>query len=399
VAKKTTKQDENTKKTPKTTTKKTEGNFFDDLLKKVGVEMPVAADVDLYSNITFYDTGSYALNAAISGSTSGGIASKVTALAGEESTGKTYIALQIIKSFLAVHPKAHAFIFDSEDDPSKGVASLVERDIDPKRVHIMRVRTIQEFRNSIIRILNGYLETPAEKRLPMFMCLDSLGNLSTHKEVTTIDKELVNEKGEDVADMTRPKLIRGLFRVLSIKLGEAGVPLLITNHTYDSQSSYTPQKEMAGGGGLKYAASTIIFLSKSAYKEGDEINAKEKGREVIGVKLTAYIEKSRFTKNGKSIQLLLHHESGLDRYWGLFDLGLKRELIVKDGNFYTFPDGQKGTRREIVYSPAKYFDSNAAAFDELCQKEFRFGKGEITPPNLEDEPEEEAEESVESAEN
>ena len=120
---------------------------------------------------------------------------------------------------------------------------------------------------------------------------------------------------------------------------------------------------------------------------------------MIGVKLTAYIEKSRFTKNGKSIQLLLHHESGLDRYWGLFDLGLKREVIVKDGNYYTFPDGQKGTRREIVYSPAKYFDPNAEVFDDLCKKEFRFGKNEITPPSLEDEPEEETEEVAETAEN
>jgi hypothetical protein len=260
----------------------------------------------------------------------------------------------------------------------------------------MRVKTIQQFRNSIVRILNGYLETPEAQRLPMFMCLDSLGNLSTHKEVVTIDTEAVNEKGEDVADMTRPKLIRGFFRVLSIKLGEAGVPLLMTNHTYDSQNAYATQKEMAGGGGLKYAASTIIYLSKSAYKEGDEVNDKAKGREVVGVKLTAYVEKSRFTKNGKSIQLLLHHATGLDRYWGLFDLGLKRELIVKDGNFYTFPDGQKGSRREIVYNPAQFFDPNMVAFDDLCKKEFRFGKSEIIPPNIEDEPEEETEETPES---
>ena len=157
--------------------KKTEGNFFDDLLKKVGVDMPVASEVDLYANIRFYDTGSYALNAALSGSTSGGIASKVTALAGEESTGKTSHRSANHQELFDGHPKAHAFIFDSEDDPSKGVASLIERDIDPKRVHIMRVKTIQQFRNSIVRILNGYLDTPEEQRLPMFMCLDSLGNL------------------------------------------------------------------------------------------------------------------------------------------------------------------------------------------------------------------------------
>jgi hypothetical protein len=245
MAKKNAESDDNDKKKKVTkSSKKTEGNFFDDLLKKVGVEMPVASEVDLYADIKFFDTGSLALNAALSGSTNGGIASKVTALAGEESTGKTYIALQIIKSFLDADPKAHAFIFDSEEDPSKGVASLVERDIDPKRVHIMRVKTIQEFRNSVIRIINGYLDTPEEKRLPMFFCLDSLGNLSTHKEVMTIDNELVNEKGEDVQDMTRPKLIRGIFRVLSIKLGMAGVPMLITNHTYDSQSAYVTQKQM-----------------------------------------------------------------------------------------------------------------------------------------------------------
>jgi hypothetical protein len=144
----------------------------------------------------------------------------------------------------------------------------------------------------------------------------------------------------------------------------------------------------SGGGGLKYAASTIVYLSKSNYKEGDEVNDKAKGREVIGVKLTAYMEKSRFTKYGKSIELLLHHDTGLDRYWGLFDLGLKRELIINNGKTYTFPDGQTGTRREIVYNPAKFFDPNMAAFENLCNREFRFGKNEILPSNVEDELEE-----------
>jgi RecA/RadA recombinase len=382
-----------TTKTPKTK-KKTEGSFFDDLLEKVGLEIPVAAKSDDTKNIKFLSTGSLMLNALVSGSMNGGIAAnKITALAGEEATGKTFIALQCVQNFLDNNPKGEVFIFDSEDDPSKLKGTLEQRGIDPNRVRVRRVNTIQDFRHKAIQIIDKYLEYDEAKRPPMFFVLDSLGNLSTLKELHDTAKNALNKKGEDIRDMTRTSLIRGLFRVLTIKLGEAMVPLLITNHTYETMNPYGASKAMSGGGGLKYAASTIVFLGKKKLRDEE--------KDVIGSILTATLDKSRFTRYGLSAELLLTHAAGLDRYWGLFDFGVETGLLIKGTgipdkadkagkkngikvNDYKFPDGQTASRKEIEANPAQYFESpeNFAAFEEQCAKSFLFGTGEA-PPVLE----------------
>lgn len=365
-------------------TKKTEGDFFDTLLKKAGVELPVVAH-KVENPTRFFSTGSLMLNALVSGSMAGGLAgNKITALAGEEATGKTFIALQTVQYFLETNPTGHVFIFDSEDDPSKSDGTMSERGIDTSRVHVKMVKTIQEFRQLAINIIDAYLEQDEASRQPMFFVLDSLGNLSTLKELHDTAKGALNKKGEDVRDMTRTSLIRGLFRVLTIKLGEANVPLLITNHTYQTMNPYGEATTMSGGGGLKYAASTIIYLTKAKLRDDD--------KEVIGLKLTAKLDKSRFTRQGLKAELLLTHENGLDRHWGLFDLGKESGLLVagtgindkgktgKNGikvNDYKFPDGQIASRKEIEANPAQYFESeiNFAAYEELCAKTFLFGNG------------------------
>ena len=359
--------------------KKSEISFFDELLDKVGLDIPVAAKTDDTQHIRFLSTGSLMLNALISGSMNGGIAAnKITALAGEEATGKTFIALQCVQNFLDTNPTGEVFIFDSEDDPSKLKGTLVQRGIDPNRVRVRRVNTIQDFRHKAIQIIDKYLEYDEAKRPPMMFVLDSLGNLSTLKELHDTASNALNKKGEDVMDMTRTRLIRGLFRVLTIKLGDAMVPLLITNHTYESPDMYAGKK-MSGGGGLKYAASTIIFLGKKKHRDED--------KEVIGSILTAVLDKSRFTRYGLQAELLLTHARGLDKYWGLFDFGLESGLLLKGtgekgnkirANYYKFPDGQIASKAEIIAHPAKYFDvpENFAAFEEQCAKDFLFGSGE-----------------------
>jgi RecA/RadA recombinase len=368
--------------------KQSDSAFFDELLSDAGVDIPVASEVDETAVTKFYDTGSLLMNAQISGSMNGGMAgNKITALAGEEATGKSFIALQIVKNFLDDNPKGNVFYFDSEDAITEQM--MAERGIDTSRVRKTRVKTIQQFRQMAINIIDGYLEADPDTRPPMMYVLDSLGNLSTTKEMTDIAAGSVNKEGEEVRDMTRPGLIRGLFRVLTIKLGEGNVPMLMTNHTYESMDMYSGPK-MSGGGGLKYAASTIIFLSKTKLRDESDKS------EVLGSVLTATLDKSRFTKFGTKTQMLLSHASGLDRYWGLFDLGKEEGLLVlgtgldtKKGqngiktNHYLFPDGQIATKREIEANPAQYFEvpANFVAFEELCAKTFRFGKGEVAPPD------------------
>jgi RecA/RadA recombinase len=236
--------------------------LFQSLLKETGNEFASVvqdgtdADVDGYVN-----TGSYALNALLSGDVFGGMPNnKVTALAGEPSTGKTFYALNIARQFLQDNQEGGVFYFESESAITKDM--MESRGIDTSRVFLLPVTTIQEFRTQAVRILDKYLEEKESDRKPIMMVLDSLGMLSTQKEVSDI------AEGKDTRDMTRAQLVRGAFRVLTLKLGRAKVPMIITNHVYDVVGSYIPTKKMGGGDGLTYAASTIIFLSKKKEKQG-----------------------------------------------------------------------------------------------------------------------------------
>ena len=205
----------------------------------------------------FIDTGSYIFNELISGSLQGGLpGNKITELSlNESATGKTFFVLGMVKNFLDNNPDANVVYFESESALTK---DLVEsRGIDTKRIAIMPVTTVQEFRTQSLRVLDSYLEIDESKRKPLFMVLDSLGMLSTTKEIEdTAD-------GKETRDMTRSQVVKGSFRVLTLKLGKAKVPLVITNHTYDVIGSMFPQKEMGGGSGLKYASQlSYTYLRK-----------------------------------------------------------------------------------------------------------------------------------------
>lgn len=203
-------------------------DIFGELLKTTGNEYAAVVEdgIDAGDVSGFISTGSYTVNALLSGSIYGGLPeNKVTALAGSPSTGKTFFALNIVREFLRTKPNGFVFYFESESALSKTMVE--DRDIDVKRVAIVPVGTVQEFRTQATKVLNKYMEKDAETRPPMLFVLDSLGNLSTDKEVEDISK------GNDTRDMTRAQLIRGAFRVLTLKLGKAKVPLIVTNHTYD----------------------------------------------------------------------------------------------------------------------------------------------------------------------
>src|SRR5512135_2547060 len=167
----------------------------------------------------YVDTGSYAMNALLSGSIYGGMPqNKVTAFAGEPSVGKTYYAINVCKQFLKDNPDGFVFYFETESAISKKM--LVDRGITTKRIAIVPVGTVQEFRTQAVKMLDNYMEQ--KDAPPMMFVLDSLGMLSTTKEMEDI------AAGKDTRDMTRAQLIRGAFRVLRLKLGKANVPLIVT---------------------------------------------------------------------------------------------------------------------------------------------------------------------------
>ena len=334
-------------------------DFLKDIIKEVGNEYAsiVSDGVEAGDVDSFIDTGSYIFNALLSGSIYGGLASnKITAIAGESATGKTFFLMGIVKNFLDKNPNAGVIYFESESAITKQM--IIDRGIDPDRMVIMPVTTVQEFRTQSLKVLDSYLLQPESQRQPLFLCLDSLGMLSTTKEVEdTAD-------GKETRDMTRAQVLKAAFRVLTLKLGRAKVPMVVTNHTYDVVGSMFPQKEMGGGSGLKYAASSIIYLSKKKEKDGTE---------VIGNIIHCKNHKSRLTKENKMVDVRLTYDKGLDKYYGLLELAEKYGIFKKVSTRFELPDGSKQFGKTILNDPLTYFtDDVMKQLDESANKEFKY---------------------------
>ena len=331
--------------------------FLKDITKAIGNDYAELVD-NVDDTITFIDTGSYIFNALLSGSINGGLpANKITALAGESATGKTFFLMGIVKNFLDSNPNAGVIYFESESAITRQM--VIDRGIDPKRMVMMPVTTVQEFRTQSLKVLDKYLEKNESERQPMFICLDSLGMLSTTKEVED------TAEGKETRDMTRAQVLKAAFRVLTLKLGRAKVPMVVTNHTYDVVGSMFPTKEMGGGSGLKYAASSIVYLSKRKEKDGTE---------VVGNIVHCKNHKSRLTKENKMVDVRLTYDKGLDKYYGLLELAEKYEIFKKVSTRFELPDGSKQFGKTILNDPEKYFTEDIMhQLDIAAETEFKYG--------------------------
>lgn len=335
-------------------------SFLNNVIKELDNEFASIVDEGIAAGdcSSFVDTGSYILNALVSGSIFGGLPqNKVTALAGESSTGKTFFALSIVKNFLDQNPDGEVAYFESESAISKDMMEV--RGIRTKNVGLVPVTTVQEFRTQAIKIVDEYMKFKTEDRPPMLFVLDSLGMLSTTKEVQDATD------GKETRDMTRAQVIKSIFRILSLKLGRAGIPLIVTNHTYDVVGAYVPTKEMGGGTGLKYAASSILFLSKKKEKDGTE---------QVGNIIKVKAHKSRFTKENSIVETrLFFDERGLDKYYGLLELGQEHGVFERVGNRVKTEHGNVYPST-IYKDPEKYFTPEVLqALDECAKKEFCYG--------------------------
>ena len=206
------------------------------------------------------------------------------------------------------------------------------------------------------------MQQDVDIRRPLFLCLDSLGMLSTTKEVED------TAEGKETRDMTRAQVLKAAFRVLTLKLSKAKVPMVVSNHTYDVVGSMFPTKEMGGGSGLKYAASSIVYLSKKKEKDGTE---------VIGNIVHCKTHKSRLTVENKMVDVRLTYDKGLDKYYGLLDLAEKYDILKKVSTRYELPDGSKQYAKTINNEPEKYFKKEILdKIDEYTRKKFTYGTEE-----------------------
>ena len=332
--------------------------FINEIIKDIGKEYATLAS-EIQETESYVDTGSFIFNALVSGSVYGGLSgNKITAIAGESSTGKTFFALAVVRNFLLNNPNAIVLYYDTESAITRSL--LEERDIDTDRVVVLNIVTVEEFRKKALQCVDKYLKVPEGDRQPMMMVLDSLGNLSTEKEI----RDALDDK--DTKDMTKAALVKGTFRMLTLKLGQAKVPLIVTNHTYDVIGSMYPTKAMGGGGGLRYAASTIVFLSKRKEKDG---------KDVIGNIIHCKTDKSRLSKENQMVDVRLFYDKrGLERYFGLLELGEIGGLWKNVAGRYDMGDGKKIYAKQILANPETYFTEEVMLkLDQVAKETYSYG--------------------------
>lgn len=337
----------------------TKSPFLKSVLKSINNEYATTVSDGLYTdNYGYIDTGCYVLNALISGSIYGGIPSNtMTGIAAPSATGKTFFLLSIVSNFLKQDPENLVFYFESEAALTSN--NFSSHGIDTERVIIIPVTTIEEFKEQSFAIMSNYIKeySKTEKKPKIFICLDSLGNLSTAKEFDDV------EDGKRSVDMTKAKTIRSTFRILTNTCGLNNIPIVVTNHTYDTMSQYSPQA-ISGGGGFMYAATTILKLGKSQVKENGV---------VVGSEISVTAEKSRKTREKSKVTTFLHHKKGLDRYHGLLEIVREAEIWSYNGRQYEI-DGKKYYGKTIMDDPEKFFTEDVLIkIDSFCKKKFAYG--------------------------
>ncbi len=337
----------------------TTNNFFNDILKELKDEDTYLANEGTSSAefSAYYDTGCYTLNALISGSIYDGFPNtKRLMFAGPSAVGKSFFQLGIVAHHLNADPQAGVILYDSESAITKKM--MEDRGIDTSRVILVDVQTVQKFRTHVLRFCKAYLMQKESTKPKMIMVLDSLGNLSTEKEVGDI------AEGKDTKDMTRAGLIRGCFRAITVPLAKAKIPMVITNHTYSSMDLYS-QEVLSGGKGSVYAGDQIVMLSKAQDKEGTE---------VLGSIITARNFKNRFAKEKALVKLRLRYDTGLDKYYGLLEIAERGGLISKVGNKYELPDGTRAFEKAIYKDPERFFTPDFLKdIDRVCGDLFKYG--------------------------
>lgn len=339
-------------------------NFFEDLVAVTENKLAQAASNGVLSGDinSWIDTGVYKLNAQLSGSLHGGCPdNKIVVFAGPEATGKTFFVLSLADYFLENNPKGAVIYFETESAIDKQMLEL--RGLDTRRIFVVPVSTIQEFRTQALKILRKYEELSVSERRPMMFVLDSLGMLSTTKEMTD------SESGSDTKDMTRAGLVKAAFRTLTLKLGVLNVPLFCTNHTYEEMGKMFAQKKMSGGSGISYANSITVFLSKRKEKESGE---------VTGCIITCTLKKGRKTKENTVIEVKLDYRKGLDKYFGLLELLAEAKVVKKLDKKYEFPDGTKAFEKEILNDPETYFTPDIMVeLEKIVAQKYSYGVRDI----------------------
>ena len=252
------------------------------------------------------DTGIPMLNVALSGSLHGGLTPGLTVLAGPSKHFKSSFALVMAAAYLAKYPEAALLFYDTEFGATQ--AYFERYGVDPQRVVHTPVKNIEELKFDIVSQLEALT---VDDRV--VIVIDSVGNIASKKEV----EDALAEKS--VADMSRAKAMKSLFRIVTPFLKLLQLPLLAVNHTYDTQEMFS-KKVVSGGTGIYYSSDRIFIIGRAQEK---------KGAEVTGYQFKINVDKSRFVKEKSMIPVAVSWDGGIDRYSGLVDVALESGHVTK----------------------------------------------------------------------
>ncbi len=340
-----------------------------DKLDKLNPEAKFLSESALSSVTEWHDTGCMVLNAICSGSLYGGIPKgRIVGFAGPSQAGKTYITNKILAR--AQSEGLIPVIFDTEMAVDE--AACKSSGLDSSSVKYVPVQTVEDCRNQLVAFLDSVIEAKAQGRF--IICIDSLGNLASQKEIDDV------EKGKTAMDMgTRAKGLKSMMRTLTFKAAHANTTILFVNHTYDDPAAMFPTlvKQQSGGKGPVYLASVLVQLAKRDEKQ-DKNNEDDEmlpdANKYSGVTLRALTIKNRFVPPFLEAEMYLNFKTGLDKYSGLREMAINHGALQQNGSTYCLPDGSKlGYFKNWCKNTELWDDKILPILEENLKKSFRYG--------------------------
>jgi RecA/RadA recombinase len=301
------------------------------------------------------------VNVALSGKLDGGLTPGITVLAGPSKHFKTAFALLMAASYQQKYPEAVILFYDSEFGSPQAYFETFGIDMD--RVLHTPITDVEELKHDIMAQFSQL-----EKGERVMIVIDSIGNLASKKEV----EDAV--EGKSVADMSRAKQLKSLFRMTTPHLTLKDIPMVVVNHTYKEIGMF-PKDIVSGGTGIVYSADTIWIIGRQQEKTGTEIS---------GYNFIINIEKSRFVKEKSKIPITVSFEGGIQKYSGLMDIALEGSFVVKPSNgWYAKVDQETGEileKQRFSDTQTRLFWEdilNSEKFQEYVRKKYEISHGNI----------------------
>jgi len=309
------------------------------------------------------------LNVALSGDLEHGLTSGLTVLAGPSKHFKTSFGLIMVASYLRKYPDAAVLFYDSEFGSPLDYWKTFG--IDTSKVIHSPIRNIEELKFDLMNQLSNIA-----KGDKIIIFIDSVGNLASKKEI----EDALNEKS--VADMTRAKAFKSLFRMVTPYLHLNDIPLLCVGHTYKTQDMY-PKDVLSGGTGIYYSADTVWILGRQQDKDAEGLN---------GYNFVINVDKSRFVREKSKVPVSVSFARGIEKYSGLLDAALEGGFVVKPSmGWYSIKGSQKKSREADTYTK-EFWDPVLASqeFKDYIRSKYKLGMGAVNTdtPSIKDDDEE-----------